>query len=87
MHVLVTGATGFVGSNLVDALLAANHEVTILTRSRERYDGPEAVRVVEGNVLEPGSFDDALDVDLAYYPVHPRGGGRRPRAGRRPGSA
>ena len=75
MQILVTGATGFVGGNLVDALLAADHEVTILTRSRERYDGPEAVRVVEGNVLEPGSFDDALDVDLAYYLIHSMGAG------------
>ena len=75
MQILVTGATGFVGSNLVDALLAADLEVTILTRSRERYDGPEEVTVVEGNVLEPGSFDDALDVDLAYYLIHSMGAG------------
>ena len=75
MQILVTGATGFVGSNLVDALLAATHEVTILTRSRERYDGPEAVRVVEGSVLGPGSFDDALDVRLDYYLIHSIGAG------------
>ena len=75
MQILVTGATGFVGGNLVDALLGAGHEVTILTRSRKRYDGPDEVRVVEGNVLEPGSFDDALDVDLAYYLIHSMGAG------------
>ncbi|TQQ81227.1 NAD-dependent epimerase/dehydratase family protein [Halonotius terrestris] len=75
MRVLVTGATGFVGSNLVDALVDTDHEVTVLTRDRDRYDGPDAVRVVEGNVLEPGSFDDALDVDAAFYLIHSMGAG------------
>ncbi|HWU96913.1 MAG TPA: TIGR01777 family oxidoreductase [Oxalicibacterium sp.] len=31
-NVLVTGATGFIGQNLIRALLANNHHVTILTR-------------------------------------------------------
>jgi hypothetical protein len=31
-HVLVTGATGFIGSRLVDALAAAGHAVTVLAR-------------------------------------------------------
>ncbi len=75
MSVLVTGATGFVGSNLVDALVAAGHDVTVLTRDRDRYDGPSEVTVVEGNVLEPGSFTDALDVEVAYYLVHSMGAG------------
>lgn len=35
MKVLVTGGTGFVGSRLVDALLARGDEVTIVTRSPE----------------------------------------------------
>ncbi|WP_293781108.1 TIGR01777 family oxidoreductase [uncultured Oxalicibacterium sp.] len=35
-HVLLTGATGFVGSALTHALLADGHRVTILTRDRQR---------------------------------------------------
>jgi uncharacterized protein (TIGR01777 family) len=31
-HVLITGATGFVGRRLVDALASAGHEVTVLAR-------------------------------------------------------
>lgn len=73
MRVLVTGATGFVGSNLVDALVDTDHEVWVLTRDRQRYDGPSEVRVVEGNVLDPGSFDEALDVDVVYYLIHSMG--------------
>lgn len=70
MRVLVTGATGFVGNRLVPALLDAGHEVTVLVRDADRYGGPADVRVVEGDLLEPGSFDRALDVDAAYYLVH-----------------
>ncbi len=70
MKVLVTGATGFVGSRLVPALLDADHDVTVLVRDADRYEGPDAVRVVEGDLMEPGSFEEALDVDAAYYLVH-----------------
>jgi uncharacterized protein YbjT (DUF2867 family) len=75
MRVLVTGATGFVGSRLLSPLLDAGHEVTVLVRNAERYTGPADVRVVEGDLLEPGSFDDALSVDAAYYLVHSMGSG------------
>jgi uncharacterized protein YbjT (DUF2867 family) len=71
MHVLVTGATGFVGGNLVPALLERGHDVRALVRDPTRYDGPDEVEVVVGDLLEPGSFDDALaGVDAAYYLVH-----------------
>jgi uncharacterized protein YbjT (DUF2867 family) len=70
MRVLVTGATGFVGGQLVPALRAAGHDVTVLVRDAAGYDGPESVRVVEGDLLEPGSFTAALDVEAAYYLVH-----------------
>ncbi|MFT4956892.1 MAG: hypothetical protein ACI9PP_000076 [Halobacteriales archaeon] len=76
MRVCVTGATGFIGSRLVPALLGAGHEVTVVTRDPSGYEPPAAdVRVVEGDLLEPGSFDEALEaVDAAYYLVHSMGG-------------
>jgi len=71
MHVLVTGATGFVGGNLVPALLERGHEVRALVRDPTGYDGPDGVEVAVGDLLEPDSFDDALDgIDAAYYLVH-----------------
>lgn len=74
MQVLVTGATGFVGSHLVPALLDAGHDVRALTRDRSRYDGPDDVSVVEGDVLDATSLDEAFEnVDAAYYLVHSMG--------------
>lgn len=67
---LVTGATGFVGGRLVPQLLATGHDVVALVRDADRYDAPDGVEVVEGDLLEPGSFAAALDVDVAYYLVH-----------------
>ncbi|GAA4356194.1 TIGR01777 family oxidoreductase [Kangiella marina] len=36
-HVLITGGTGFIGRNLVPLLKAQSHEVTVLTRSPDKY--------------------------------------------------
>ncbi len=71
MTVLVTGATGFVGSRLVPALLDDGHDVRVLVRDRTGYDGPDGVEVVEGDVLHVGQFEEAFEgVTTAYYLIH-----------------
>jgi len=73
MRVLVTGASGFVGSHLVPELVDRGHDVVALTRDPASYVAPAGVEVVEGNVLDP---DLSLPgVDLAYYLVHSMGAG------------
>lgn len=69
LTVLVTGATGFVGSHLTRALLAEGHEVRAMTRRPDDYEG--AGDPVEGDVFVPETLGTALrGVDVAYYFVH-----------------
>ncbi|ADJ13642.1 NAD(P)H-binding protein [Halalkalicoccus jeotgali] len=71
MHVLVTGATGFVGERLVEPLLSAGHEVRVFVRDAADYRGPREVDVYEGDLLEPETIPPALEgIDAVYYLVH-----------------
>ncbi len=86
--ILVTGATGFVGSHLVPALLAAGHRVVALTRTQANGDDLVArldaahragVDVRVGDVTKPATLEPALDgvdavVHLAAIPRDLDGG-------------
>lgn len=77
MQILVTGATGYIGRQLVPRLLAAGHHVSALVRDSHRGAAvlPPGVRVVEGDVLQPETLTPALDgIEVAYYLVHSMGG-------------
>lgn len=71
---LVTGATGYVGSRLVPALLDDGWQVRVLTRSRDHldeFDWADRVDVTEGSAEDPGTLATAVDgVDVAYYLIH-----------------
>ena len=71
---LVTGATGYIGSQLVPELLARGWEVRVLTRSAGGLDTrewAEDVDIVEGNADSRDDLRRALDgVDVAYYLLH-----------------
>ena len=59
-YVLITGGTGFVGSRLVEALVAAGHGVTVLTRRREAAAGlPAPVTIV----TDLAQIDSAAQID------------------------
>ncbi|MGY1838747.1 MULTISPECIES: NAD(P)H-binding protein [unclassified Modestobacter] len=69
MRVLVTGASGFVGSRLTPALEEAGHEVRAMTRHPDTYSG--AGTPVPGDVGDEASLRTALaDCEAAYYLVH-----------------
>ncbi|TQK69369.1 NAD(P)H-binding protein [Nocardioides sp. SLBN-35] len=70
--VLVAGGTGFVGSRLVAALVEQGHDVRVMTRHPDRYDGPGTA--VRGDVSDPATLDGPLDgCTAAYYLVHSLG--------------
>lgn len=67
--VLVAGGTGFVGRRLVAALDDDGHDVRVMTRSPDKYNGPG--KAVFGDVADAASLADALvDCTAAYYLVH-----------------
>lgn len=62
MHVLLTGATGFVGSHLVESLVSEGHEIHALVRDPMKLDpppGPGHVHPVVGDVVTGKGLDEA----------------------------
>jgi uncharacterized protein YbjT (DUF2867 family) len=58
--VLVTGATGYMGSRLIPALLARGHRVRALTREASKGRVAAGAEPVVGNALDPASVAAAL---------------------------
>lgn len=73
-RVLVTGASGYVGSRLIPRLLAAGYSVRAAMRSpakAERFDWGENVETVRMDAGEPDEVRAALQgVNAAYYLLH-----------------
>jgi uncharacterized protein YbjT (DUF2867 family) len=69
--ILVTGATGYVGGQLVPVLLGGGHRVRALARNPGTADLPAEAEVAKGDVLSGEGLGQALEgVDVAYYLVH-----------------
>jgi len=74
--ILITGATGYVGGELLRALLARGHWVRCLVRRPEvlRAAAAAGAEAARGDVLDPASVRAAMTgVDTAYYLVHSMG--------------
>ena len=70
MKALVTGATGFVGSHLVEALRRSGAEVTALARSPDKAAAltAQGVRVVRGDLHDQAALQDAAQgQDVLYH--------------------
>jgi uncharacterized protein YbjT (DUF2867 family) len=71
MNMLVTGATGFVGRQVVEQLLRAGVRVRALTRNPATAGLPAEVEVVQGDLTAPASLAPALaGIERMYlFPV------------------
>ena len=75
MKALVTGAAGFIGSNLVDRLLADGHEVTgvdnFSTGQPEFLKAASECprfRLMRGDLLQPGALSAAMEgIDMVFH--------------------
>ena len=73
--ILLTGATGYVGGQLLPRLLDAGHPVRCLVRDPAKAELPAAAEVVRGDVVKDEGLREALEgVDVAYYMVHSMSG-------------
>ncbi|MBD1926167.1 TIGR01777 family protein [Trichocoleus sp. FACHB-90] len=74
MKVAIAGGTGFVGSRLVERLLAEGHQVLILTRNPASVKPAPNVEVVAYNLKESGAWQQSISgcdavVNLAGEPI------------------
>ena len=70
MRTLVTGATGFLGSHLVERLLESGYEVRTLARksSNTRHLRQTGTEIVVGDVEDYESLLPAVkDVDIVFH--------------------
>ncbi len=70
MRALVTGATGFIGSHLVDRMLQRGDTVRALVRpsSDVSYLEEREVELVRGDITDPASLPAAVDgVEVVYH--------------------
>jgi uncharacterized protein YbjT (DUF2867 family) len=61
MQVLVAGGNGFIGTNLVPALIDGGHDVTVLARNPDSDDLPDAADTASGDVTAYDSIESAVD--------------------------
>jgi uncharacterized protein YbjT (DUF2867 family) len=75
--ILVTGATGNVGSHVVRQLLEEGEKVRVMTRNPSGHAFPDQVEVVTGDLTQPETLSEALSgIERAFlFPVFQGVGG------------
>ncbi len=78
--ILVTGATGYIGGELVPELVARGYEVRVMVRSdssehKKRWPG---VEIIKADALDYNSLKKALEgIQCAYYLIHSLNHGKK----------
>ena len=68
MRIFLTGATGYIGSAALDALVRAGHQVTALVRdnSKAAHVATRGARPVVGSLADPNTYRAAADAQDGY---------------------
>jgi len=75
--ILLTGASGYIGGELLPALTAAGYRVRCLVRKPGRISAGGRTKIVPGDVMDPESLARAMQgVHTAYYLIHSMAGGQ-----------
>jgi nucleoside-diphosphate-sugar epimerase len=86
MRIFLTGATGYVGSAVLDALVRAGHDVSALARTNSKAAriAARGARPVLGNLSDPESYRAAADAHDGYvHAAYDAGPGRGPEVDRK----
>jgi nucleoside-diphosphate-sugar epimerase len=81
MRIFLTGATGYIGAAVLDALVKSGHDVTALVRDNEkaRRVGRRGAHPVIGNLGDPESYRAAADAQDGYvHTAYDRPSGKGP---------
>lgn len=75
MHVLLTGATGYIGKRLLQNLLAEGHTITCCVRDSKRINFTEGfedrIKIIETDFSKPvDSISHIATLDAAYFLIH-----------------
>ncbi|EHQ06288.1 SDR family oxidoreductase [Leptonema illini] len=72
MHILLTGATGYIGRRLLPILLEQGHTVTAVVRDKNRFrEVHPALEVIEADFLAESPPESIpQNIDAAYYLMH-----------------
>ena len=66
-RILVTGATGSLGSNVIAEAARRGLEVRALVRDPARVRGAEGIELVQGDALDPATVTRALEGREAHF--------------------
>ena len=68
-NILVTGATGFIGSKLAKALVANGYTIKCMTR--QNIENSQGIKYVKADAFDPEQLEKCMDdVDIAFYLLH-----------------
>ncbi|MBO9203088.1 MULTISPECIES: SDR family oxidoreductase [Niastella] len=74
MHILITGANGYIGQRLAPVLVEQGHRITCCVRSRRRFATvhlPADVQIIEADFSSSSTqLQFPEDIDVAFFLIH-----------------